>query len=100
MACPASPRAGRVSLPVVTEPPVDPGPGEIRRSRNGRRRALVLTLVTLAMVAHYLQWRWTGSTVSPVEPSEAAYTVASGDVNTGFFFFLALLVGTFVFGRF
>ncbi|MCH7814117.1 MAG: tetratricopeptide repeat protein [Planctomycetes bacterium] len=72
----------------------------LRRSRTGRWRALVLTLVHVAMVAHILHWAYTGRTVSPVEPSESIETLKTGAVNAGILFFGVSIVATLVFGRF
>ena len=93
----------RVSLKVVQQPPARQTP---RPSKNSGRRAAVLATITALMVLHLFQWLHSrqsasgGRTLSPIEPSEAMYTLQSGEVNAGFFFFLLLLVGTFVFGRF
>src|SRR5689334_15997770 len=75
-------------------------PGGIRRSKAGRWRALVLILVNLLMVAHFVQWRLTGRTVSPIEPSETMHTLQRGAVNAGFIFFTLAILATLVFGRF
>ncbi|MGE3107001.1 MAG: 4Fe-4S binding protein [Phycisphaerales bacterium] len=69
-------------------------------SRTGRWRAVVLTLVNLAIAIHVIQWMVRGSTLSPVEPSESMKTLEEGVVNTGFVFFSAALLATLVFGRF
>jgi polyferredoxin/Flp pilus assembly protein TadD len=78
---------------------------QIRRSRASRWRAGVLIAVHVAIAAHVLQWWYSGSrtgvraTVSPVEPSEAMYTLEEGLVNAGFVFFIVAIVSTFIFGR-
>lgn len=96
-------RARRVSLPVLDAGGISP---KIRRSRASRWRAGVLIAVHVAIVAHVLQWWFSGATtgiratVSPVEPSEAMYTLEEGLVNAGFVFFIVAIVGTLVFGRF
>ncbi len=82
-----------VSLPVA-------GHGKVRKSRNGPRRALVLLVVNLLMIAHLIQWLVQGMTLSPVEPSESMYTLELGQVNAGFIFFCAAILATFIFGRF
>lgn len=74
--------------------------GEIRESRTSIWRAGALITLNLLMVAHYFQWSITGSTVSPIEPSETMYTLASGAVNAGFIFFTLAIVATLIFGRF
>ena len=41
-----------------------------------------------------------GQTVSPIEPSEAMYTLQNGAVNAGFIFFTLAILATLIFGRF
>ena len=65
-----------------------------------RRRALVLGAVHLIILAHVVQWLWTGRTLSPVEPSEAMYTLNEGHLNAGFLFFALAIVTTLLLGRF
>lgn len=69
-------------------------------SRMGRFRAGVLVLVHLLILAHIVQWVVTGSTVSPVEPSESMGTLELGEINAGFIFFLVAILATLVFGRY
>lgn len=71
-----------------------------QRSTTGVWRAVSLVTVTLLMVAHYIQWRISGRTVSPIEPSETMYTLQNGAINAGFIFFTLAIVGTLIFGRF
>ena len=52
------------------------------------------------MIAHYIQWRITGVTISPIEPSETMYTLQSGAINAGFIFFTLAILATLIFGRF
>jgi tetratricopeptide (TPR) repeat protein/NAD-dependent dihydropyrimidine dehydrogenase PreA subunit len=52
------------------------------------------------MAAHIVQWRLMGETVSPIEPSEAMFTLQSGAVNAGFIFFSLAILATAIFGRF
>ncbi|MGC2236215.1 MAG: tetratricopeptide repeat protein [Pyrinomonadaceae bacterium] len=52
------------------------------------------------MVAHFIQWRLTGQTVSPIEPSESMATLQRGAVNAGFIFFTLAILATLIFGRF
>lgn len=74
---------------------------KIRRSKNGPRRAAVLIFVHIVIVAHVGLWLITGMrTLTPVEPSEAMYTLEQGLVNAGFVFFALALLSTVVFGRF
>src|SRR5262245_3462742 len=39
----------------------------IRRSKTGRWRAAALILLNLFMIAHIIQWRLMGRTISPIE---------------------------------
>ncbi len=72
----------------------------IRDSRVSRWRAVALITLTLLMIAHYVQWRLTGQTISPIEPSESMATLQRGAVNAGFIFFTLAILATLVFGRF
>src|SRR6185503_13677042 len=72
----------------------------IRKSKTGRWRGLALILLNLFMIAHIIQWRLMGRTVSPIEPSETMYTLQNGFINAGFIFFTLAILGTLVFGRF
>ncbi len=81
------------SLPVIAPP-------RIRRSRMSRWRARCLAIVHLLIIAHIGHWVWTGRTLSPVEPSEAMYTLNEGHLNAGFLFFAAAIVSTLLLGRF
>lgn len=83
-----------LSLPVLAQKPARP------RSTMGRWRAAVLILVHLLIAAHVVHWIITGSTVSPVEPSEAMETLELGKVNAGFIFFVIAILATIVFGRY
>jgi ferredoxin len=79
------------------EPRVD---GPIRKSRAGRRRAVVLGLVHLLILAHVAHWLLTGSTLTPVEPSESMETLELGRINAGFIFFALAILSTALLGRF
>jgi polyferredoxin/tetratricopeptide (TPR) repeat protein len=88
-----------VRLPVLAEaPPVQEG--AIRRSKASRWRAGALVTLNVLMVAHIVQWRIAGTTVSPIEPSETMYTLQNGAINAGFIFFALAILATLVFGRF
>ncbi len=52
------------------------------------------------MIAHIIQWRFMGKTVSPIEPSETMHTLQRGAVNAGFIFFTLAILATLIFGRF
>ena len=86
------------SLPQLVAPN-KPGPG-IKRSRRAVFRAISLLVLNLLIVAHIIQWKISGSTVSPVEPSEAMYTLERGEVNAGFIFLVVAMLTVLVFGRF
>ena len=87
-----------IALPVLKNPPV-PKDG-IRRSTTSRWRALSLIVLYLLMIAHIVQWRLMGQTVSPIEPSESMYTLQNGAINAGFIFFTLAILATLIFGRF
>ena len=74
--------------------------GGIAASRTSRWRALALITLTLLMIAHVIQWRIMGTTISPIEPSEAMYTLQNGAINAGFIFFTLAILATVIFGRF
>src|SRR3989442_14902048 len=52
------------------------------------------------MIAHIIQWRIMGKTISPIEPSETMHTLQKGFVNAGFIFFSLAILATLIFGRF
>jgi polyferredoxin/Flp pilus assembly protein TadD len=52
------------------------------------------------MIAHLIQWRFMGQTISPIEPSETMYTLQRGAVNAGLIFFCLAILATLIFGRF
>ncbi|MBX3409121.1 MAG: 4Fe-4S dicluster domain-containing protein [Phycisphaeraceae bacterium] len=87
-------------LPGGARPQGPAGGSQVRKSRMGKWRAIVLALVNVLMAAHIIQWLITGMTLGPVEPSEAMYTLERGELNPGFVFFVVALTATFVFGRF
>jgi len=72
----------------------------IRKSKTSRWRASALILLNLLMIAHIVQWRIMGKTVSPIEPSESMYTLQQGAINAGFIFFSLAILATLIFGRF
>ncbi|MEO8042005.1 MAG: tetratricopeptide repeat protein [Acidobacteriota bacterium] len=91
-------KAKRVNLPVLENS--SPPKTEIRESTIARWRAGSLIVLYLLMIAHIIQWRLMGRTVSPIEPSESMYTLQNGAVNAGFIFFILAILATLVFGRF
>lgn len=58
---------------------------------------LAIHVIVAIRVAFYNR---TGSTVTPVEPSEAMQTLETGLVNAGFVFFFLAILSTAIFGRF
>lgn len=99
--CTSSKREGSRSreLPVLAVGSAGPK-GEVAHSRTSIIRAAVLIGLNLLMIAHFVQWRMTGSTVSPIEPSEAMFTLQNGAVTAGFIFFTLAILATLIFGRF
>ncbi len=87
-----------IELPVLNNP--EPRKNDIRRSRVSRWRAAALIALTLLMAAHFIQWRLTGRTISPIEPSESMATLQNGAVNAGFIFFILAILATLILGRF
>ncbi len=82
-----------VSLPILDRRGVP-------HSKAGRWRAAALIALTLLMAVHFIQWKMTGRTVTPIEPSEAMRTIETGAINAGFIFFMAAILVTLIFGRF
>jgi len=87
-----------IPLPVFNGSPVQES--GIKKSRTSPWRAAVLIVLYLLMIAHFIQWRITGTTISPIEPSETMYTLQRGAVNAGLVFFSLAILATLVFGRF
>lgn len=61
---------------------------------------MVLIGVHVLIAAHIVHWKVAGTTMTPVEPSEAMQTLELGYVNAGFVLFALLILSTFIFGRF
>jgi len=72
----------------------------VRKSRMSRRRAAVLIGLHLAFLLHLLHWRLTGSTLSPLEPSETVESLLTGVINAGAILFGVSILATLVLGRF
>ncbi len=87
-----------IKLPVLNNSPASES--GIRKSRTSFWRAIALVTLQLLMIAHIIQWRFMGSTISPIEPSETMYTLQSGAINAGFIFFTLAILATLIFGRF
>ncbi len=71
-----------------------------RPSKASKWRALALIGVHVLMALHIAHWLSTGSTVTPVEPSEAMAFSQNSVINAGLIFFAAMILLTAVFGRF
>jgi ferredoxin-type protein NapH len=71
-----------------------------RQSKMGKWRAAVLIAVHVIIALHIAHWLTTGSTVTPVEPSEAMAFSRASIVNAGLIFFAATILLTAIFGRF
>jgi polyferredoxin/tetratricopeptide (TPR) repeat protein len=87
----------RADLPVL---PAEPAAPVIPHSSKARWRAAALIGLNVLMVAHIVQWKIMGTTVSPIEPSESMFTLQRGAVNAGFIFFSLAILATLIFGRF
>lgn len=75
------------------------GGNAVRPSRASRWRALALVLVHALIAVHLVHWAARGSTLSPLEPSEAMEFFKHGLVNAGLVFFGLTLLSTLVLGR-
>jgi len=87
-----------IQLPVLKNSPLQES--GIRKSRTSRWRAAALIILNLLMIAHIIQWRIMGTTVSPIEPSETMYTLQRGAINAGLIFFALAILATLILGRF
>lgn len=94
----------RAALPAVREhkPGCGNAVGELGepRSTRGRWRAWVLLLIHVAAAVHVWHWLQSGSTITPMEPSEAGETLTTGAVNAGFVLFALAIGSTLLLGRF
>lgn len=86
----------RIALPVVEN---QANREYVTRSRNSRRRAIVLGVVQLVLIAHIVQWLIWGRTITPIEPSESMEFSKHGIVNAGLIFFVLALLSTLILGR-
>ncbi|MCA8981057.1 MAG: tetratricopeptide repeat protein [Planctomycetes bacterium] len=87
-------------MSVITESAPKAPKRERKASKAGRWRALALLAVHVAIALHVAHWWATGSTVSPLEPSEGMEFSKRGVVNAGLIFFLVMIVTTAITGRF
>ena len=90
----------RRTLSLPRRDPHKPKGGPPRPSRNSRRRAIVLILVHVVFLVHIAHWKIAGSTITPVEPSEAMQTLELGYLNAGFVLFVVAILATMILGRF
>ncbi|MCB1641920.1 MAG: 4Fe-4S binding protein, partial [Xanthomonadales bacterium] len=90
----------RVLQRPVSDPATAAARPRVRASRASRWRALVLVLVHLLIAAHIAHWLTTGSSVTPVEPSEAMAFSRDSIINTGLIFFALMILSTALFGRY
>jgi polyferredoxin len=88
-------RSDDIALPVLSR-----DSNRIAGTRMGRRRALVLVVVHLVIAAHVVHFTLAGSSLTPLEPSEAADSIRTGVINAGAIFLCLLVVSTLVLGRF
>ncbi|TAH35574.1 MAG: 4Fe-4S binding protein [Planctomycetota bacterium] len=91
------PPAPAIPLPVL-QGQVDPCRPQ-RRSRMGRRRALVLLGVHALAAVHVAHWLSAGRSLTPLEPSEAMEFCKHGLVNAGALFFGLTILSTSLLGR-
>lgn len=91
---PAKAPARRGGLPVLGSR------AKIRPSRSAPRRLAVLVGVHVLVAIHIVHWRLQGSSLSPLEPSEAMELAKHNVVNAGLIFFAATIIATALFGRF
>ncbi len=87
-----------IQLPVLKNVP--PPKDGIRKSKTSRWRAIALIVLHVLMIAHIVQWRLMGETITPIEPSEAMHTLQTGAINAGMIFFSLAILATLIFGRF
>lgn len=71
----------------------------LRASKVSRWRAAALIGVHVLVALHVAHWMRTGSTLSPLEPSEAMEFVKHDLVNAGLVFFGLTILSTLVLGR-
>ena len=82
------------------EPDDPPSNVTPRKSRSGKWRAAALLAVHVAIAIHIAHWWKSGSTLTPLEPSESMEFSKRGLVNAGAIFFALTIMSTAIFGRF
>jgi ferredoxin/Tfp pilus assembly protein PilF len=85
--------------PAKTGAPAAPG-SKIRASRATRWRIGVLIGIHVLFGLHLWHLYATGSSITPLEPSEAMALATEAVVNTGLIFFALTILATLIFGRF
>ncbi|MEL6713619.1 MAG: 4Fe-4S binding protein [Planctomycetota bacterium] len=80
-------------------PAPPPGRRTPQKSKATRWRAAVLIGIHLLIAIHVAHWLSTGSTVSPLEPSEAMEFAKYSVVNAGLIFFGLTILSTLILGR-
>ena len=96
MGCRAEAKAEKTRPDAQKE--AEAGP-RIRPSKSGRRRAAVLIGVHALVAIHVAHWLSSGSSISPLEPSEAMEFAKHGIVNAGLIFFGLTILSTLFLGR-
>ena len=88
-------------MPVAADAPkILPSPSvRVRASKVGRWRALVLLAVHALIALHVAHWMSTGTTLSPLEPSESMEFTREGLLNAGAIFFALTIGSTLLLGR-
>jgi ferredoxin-type protein NapH len=99
MAARAEP-AGRRSIHLPVLDVHRPRGGPVRKSTKSRLRTISLILVHVIVLVHIAHWKLTGTTVTPLEPSESMQTLELGYLNAGFVLFAFLILSTMILGRF
>jgi NAD-dependent dihydropyrimidine dehydrogenase PreA subunit len=80
--------------------PTPPGRGGLPRSRTTRWRFGVLIGVHVLAAIHIAHWQAKGTSLSPLEPSEAMEFTQRGVINAGLVLFALAALSTLVLGRF
>ncbi|MFQ5489773.1 MAG: tetratricopeptide repeat protein [Phycisphaerae bacterium] len=80
--------------------PVLPSRTGVQPSKMSKWRAAVLIGIHVLIAIHVAHWLNAGSTVSPIEPSEAMEFSKHGIINAGVVFFGLAILSTAIFGRF
>ena len=91
----------RGQLPIIQQSGGSSGnKPKAKKSGRGKTRAAVLIFIHVVILLHISHYLTAGRTVSPIEPSEAMYTLNFGHLNAGAIFFGLAILSTAIFGRF